>query len=182
MIISYKNNALNEKAITALVAENQGMKVVPFPRFRFDGIKTTKLILLSLSDDGLFQKFISAGILAKQLIKNGLPSSVNEIDVIISDVDPNNPLLAFCAQLGEEFLKAEREVFIKATISVEGPTLVVPPEIEGGNWHIYTLDKKVIFEGKRIEDYLNKDECIITPQEAAYSSKLPDISKNPHAR
>ena len=79
-------------------------------------------------------------------------------------------------------------------MSMEGETLVVPPDKESDDWHVYLINgssdaegkgfdfyysqpKTLLFEGK-IQDFLQED-CVITPKEISSSSQQADISDNP---
>ena len=193
MIISFFDSDLNKKGISSLKSEDGHSLVINFPNFEFD--KSEKLTLVSLNADGSFQNLIAPQILATKLLQSGLPASIKEIEIIVSDVDKENPLLDYAMRLGKAFLNNNREVTVKAVMSMEGETLIVPPEQAGDDWRVYLIHgssdavkgkdydfyhsqpKTLLFEGK-IQDFL-QDDCVITPKEISSSSQQAEISKNP---
>jgi hypothetical protein len=193
MIISFFDNDYNRKAIADLKS-NEHKTVSNYPFFKFDD--SGNLILLSLSADGFFQNLIAPRILVEKLLKNGFPTSIREIEILVSDIDKDSPLLDYGIRLGREFLAQERELTIKISMNNEGQTLIIPPENKGGNWQVFlintpfskqqernfemcsSLPKKLIFEGN-IKDFLQKDDCLLTPEDIAASAKRSAISKNP---
>lgn len=192
MIISFFDSDLNRKGIGSLKSESGHSLIINFPNFEFD--QSDKLTLVSLNADGSFQNLIAPQILAAKLLQSGLPASIKEIEIIVSDIDKDNPLLDYAMRLGKAFFNKNREITIKAVMSMEGETLVVPPDKESDDWHVYLINgssdaegtgfdfyysqpKTLLFEGK-IQDFLQED-CVITPKEISSSSQQADISDNP---
>ncbi|MCL9684366.1 hypothetical protein [Legionella maioricensis] len=192
MIISFFDSALNRKGIGSLKSENGHSLIINFPNFEFD--QSDKLTLVSLNADGSFQNLIAPQMLAAKLLQSGLPASIKEIEIIVSDIDKDNPLLDYAMRLGKAFFNKNREITIKAVMSMEGETLIVPPDKESGDWRVYLINrssdaegkcfdfycsqpKTLLFEGK-IQDFLQED-CVITPKEISSSSQQAEISQNP---
>jgi hypothetical protein len=194
MIISFFDSDLNRKGIGSLKSEDGHFLVVNFPNFEFD--KSEKLTLVSLNADGSFQNLIAPQVLATKLLQSDLPDSIKEIEIIVSDVDKENPLLDYAMRLGKAFFNNNREITIKAVMSMEGETLIVPPKKEGDDWCVYLIHrsseaekgkgfdfyhsqpKTLLFKGK-IHDFLQEEDCVITPKEISSSNQQAEISKNP---
>jgi hypothetical protein len=185
LIISFFNALNNQKAIESLIRDHDDSEVISFPDFKFKSDSHNKLMLISLNADGRFQMKIKPEVLTRKLLENGLPASVSEIEIIVSDIERDERLWDYALELGKAFLQAGREVTVKATRNIEGRTLVVPPEKPGESWRVYLLDlgledrtrdfnyynslsqaKTLIFEGKTIQDFLdeNEEDCKITPK------------------
>ncbi|WP_028389547.1 hypothetical protein [Legionella fairfieldensis] len=179
MIISFDfGSSLNEKGIEALKLEGNHTLIRKFPYLEFEKNEDSKLILLSLKADGSFQKKIAPKILANKLLENGLPSSVKEIEIIVSDADEDSSLLNYGMSLGKAFLNQGRKLTIKTSMHNEGKTRIVPPEEKEGDWHVYLLKspEPEVFKGK-IQEFLQ--DCTLTPKEISSNNQLPEISKNP---
>ena len=193
MIISFFDNEQNRQAINDLNSD-QHRVVSNFPAFKFDD--SNKLTLISLNADGFFQNLIAPKILVEKLLKSGLPDSIKEVEILVSDIDKDHPLLDYGMQFGRELLAHKREVTIKVPINDDGQTLIVPPKNKGDNWQIfmiqtppgkqqtsnfdsyYSLSNSLIFEGK-LEEFLQEDKCIITSKEITSSAQRAEISENP---
>lgn len=182
MIVIMRDKKINEEAAAALAQSDlfakQNVPIHYYGAIDFSLKNITHLILLDLSADQEWQEHFNGELVAEELIKSGLPNTVNMIDLYISDVNPSYTLREFAYKLKRALEeKGHANVSVRFISNTESDyTLLVPPTQSPENsWHIYGIvkndtsieipdynhlltlpDKKLLFKGNNLNTWLEQ--------------------------
>lgn len=184
MILTMSDTALNRQLSIDLSKQYSLGELVLYPQKFVD--KGSKLYIVDVSSNQNIYLNKTAKAFAAELIQMGLPDSVKDIYMIMSDLKSDQSLISFCNELAKAFtLYQHRKIAVHAPAQLGYDMTVVMPA-KNGKWQIYGLyddgiiaskllqeknqldfdyihtinDKVLLWEGEDIQSYLNDPQKI----------------------
>jgi hypothetical protein len=140
MIIYHGRDPINTLALRELAVDVVAVDI--FSNFKLDDSEDEVLTFLDLRADASFQTLITPEKLSCDLCKHGLLSSnINCIELLISDVALDKPLVTYAQELANALQRHGRVVEVRALAKPGGMTLIGPPRDEGGDWSVHFLKR-----------------------------------------
>lgn len=177
-IILGKLTRRNQDAIKLISFLHPDVKIQFYPDIDLSKIKDTHLVLLDT--DGFVQNYLSPSVLADLLLNQFKlnESQVKSIELLFSDMIPNNILAQYAQSLADELIDtAGNHYKIYVPINVNYTVTFISPDLSLKKWQFYGVkdeqlhqemvssiellsqnpNKKLLWEGENICDWLIKN-------------------------
>lgn len=179
MIIVYSNTPINQQAVAALLFQS------PQKVFSLEDISSRAsnplimdsddkvLTIIDLNANGNLQKLYSPKIMAQRLQELGFLEHIETIQLLVSDIYPQKPMLGFATDLSRALvnLNPQTHLEVKVPADVFECMLITPPEEPNGDWRLYAA-KPAEIKGTLVEDYTAK-------MHLKFSGALEEVLHNP---
>ena len=114
------------------------------------------LFVLDLNYNGDFQRHLSPDLFVEQLIKKGLPVHIKNIDLIVSDINPQKKLSVFAQEMVNYLNKKNHERAMTVHVITDlnyKITMIDPPKADSSLWKVYGFKKLIFIPSKNEEAY-----------------------------
>ena len=183
MIIKFRNNQINQRAIDSLLSERpqEVFDYHDFPEdidFSLNEADDT-LILLDLTANGVVQSLLAPEIIVEELSDHGFLSHVKEIKILISDTLSSQPISVFSWELCQKLIEFKHGSSISITYVGENDgssTLIEPPIDSDPNWIVHVLPFEEC-EAINLTEELEPPETSYKQKDyfGFFKSKMPNI-------
>ncbi|HVT62658.1 MAG TPA: hypothetical protein VHD33_04135 [Legionellaceae bacterium] len=148
MIIMLSTSDLNQRAVVALAMKQAQMVLenIAAPASEQIDASDHVLTLVNLDANGREQTYLNATILATRLINAGLLTHIKDIQLLISDIIPEVPMLGYATELSKAIIakKPESNINVRVLADIRNCTLIEPPLLSHKDWTIYALPSEKV--------------------------------------
>jgi len=140
MIIQLSDSAINKQAVKALISEHPQQVLIGIVPCAVDADDQI-LTIMNLDANGREQRFLAPQILAQKLVQLGFLAHIERIQLLISDIDPEAPMLGYATKLSQTIIQLLPDSAITVCVPADltDCILIKPPEDAEKNWTLYSL-------------------------------------------
>lgn len=155
MLLAMSNVELNRQCSLNLIKQYSLGQLIVYPEQLIG--ESVKLCIVDVAcTENIYLK-MSGKDFADQLIQMDLPLGIRDIYMIMSDVNPDKSLMAFCNDLAKAFAQCfHRKIAVHAPVQLGYDMTILMPT-KSGKWQIYGLYDNGMIANKLLKEKTHLD-------------------------